>query len=213
MRIGIIGSGHVGAALARHFTRHGHDVAISNSRGPQTLRDLESELGRHAHAMTPAEAMRFGDIVVIAVPFKSLGEVPSDGVDGKVVIDAANYEPDRDGPVPDLDSGRTTSSEMLARQLPGARVVKAFNAIRAGSLEDKARGGSGRRVGIPISGDDAHAKQAVALLIDQIGFAPVNAGPLGPGGRKHQPGSQVYTADLPGWELKSLVSPAPPAPR
>lgn len=208
MKIGIIGSGHIGSTLARHFTRHGHDVALSNSRGPETLQELESDLGRHAHAMTVEEAERFGDILVIAVPFKNYADIPDQAVAGKVVIDACNYYPDRDGHDADLDSGATTSSEMVAERLPDAQVVKAFNAIAWDSLRDKARGiGDGTRVGIPISGDDPRAKQAVALLIDQIGFAPVNAGPLGAGGRKHQPGTDVYLADLPGRELKARVSP------
>jgi predicted dinucleotide-binding enzyme len=209
MRIGIIGSGHVGSTLAEHFTDHGYEVAVSNSRGPDTLRDLESRLGGRAHAMTPQEAEWFGDIVVVAVPFKNYADVPADGVVDKVVIDTCNYSPDRDGHFPELDDGRTTSSEMLAERLPRARVVKAFNAIQWDSLRDKSRRtGDGTRVGIPISGDDAHAKQAVALLIDQIGFAPVNAGMLGEGGRKHQPGTEVYAADLPGRDLKARVSPA-----
>jgi 8-hydroxy-5-deazaflavin:NADPH oxidoreductase len=209
MRIGIIGSGHVGSTLARHFTAHGYEVAVSNSRGPDTLRDLEAELGPHVHAMTADEAAWFGDVVVVSVPFQSYAEVPADAVAGKVVIDTCNYYPDRDGHFPELDSGATTSSEMLAEHLPGARVVKAFNAIRWDSLRDKSRTtGDGQRVGIPISGDDAQAREAVALLVDQIGFAPVKAGTLGDGGRKHQPGTDVYTADLPGSELKSRVSPA-----
>ena len=208
MRIGIIGSGRVGSTLAEHFTRHGHQVAVSNSRGPDTLRDLESKLGRRAHATTPEEAERFGDIVVISVPFKNYTDIPADGVAEKVVIDTCNYSPDRDGHFPELDDGRTTSSEMLAERLPGALVVKAFNAIRWDSLRDKSRrADNGARIGIPISGDDAQAKQAVALLIDQIGFAPVNAGTLGEGGRKHQPGTEVYTADLPGRDLQARVSP------
>jgi predicted dinucleotide-binding enzyme len=208
MRIGIIGSGHVGSTLAEHFTGHGHEVAVSNSRGPDTLRDLESKLGRRARATTPEEAERFGDIVVISVPFKNYTDIPADGVAEKVVIDTCNYNPDRDGHFPELDDGRTTSSEMLAERLPGALVVKAFNAIRWDSLRDKSRrADDGARIGIPISGDDAQAKQAVALLIDQIGFAPVNAGTLGEGGRKHQPGTEVYTADLPGHDLQARVSP------
>jgi predicted dinucleotide-binding enzyme len=208
MRIGIIGSGHVGSTLAEHFTRHGHEVAVSNSRSPDTLRDLESKLGRRARATTPEEAERFGDIVVISVPFKNYTDIPADGVAEKVVIDTCNYHPDRDGHFPELDDGRTTSSEMLAERLPGALVVKAFNAIRWDSLRDKSRRvDDGARIGIPISGDDAQAKQAVALLIDQIGFAPVNAGTLREGGRKHQPGTEVYTADLPGRDLQARVSP------
>jgi 8-hydroxy-5-deazaflavin:NADPH oxidoreductase len=96
---------------------------------------------------------------------------------------------------------------MQAVRLPGARLVKAFNAIQWTSLRDKAgEPVGGQRVGIPLSGDEPQAKQVVADLIDEIGFEPIDAGPLGAGGRKHQPGTNVYTADLPADELKSTVA-------
>lgn len=192
---------------AKHFVAVGHEVAVSNSRGPDTLRDLESELGGHGHAVTTEEAERFGAVVVVSVPFKSYADVPADGLAGKIVIDTANYYPDRDGHFSELDSGARTSSEMLAERLPGARVVKAFNAIQWTSLRDKAaESADGQRVGIPLSGDDPQAKQVVAGLINEIGFEPVDAGPLGAGGRKHQPGTDVYTADLPAGELRPKVA-------
>lgn len=201
MKIGIIGSGHIGSTLARLFVAHANEVAISNSRGPDTLRELETELGGHAQAMSAEQAARFGEMVVISVPFKSYDEVPVGGLSGKVVIDTNNYYPDRDGHFEELDADRTTSSELLAQRLGTARVVKAFNAIRWDSLRDKPRTDGGERVGIPISGDDPHAKALVAGLIDQIGFTAVDAGSLADGGRKHQPGTPVYAADLPAHTL------------
>jgi predicted dinucleotide-binding enzyme len=206
MKIGIIGSGHIGSTLAKHFVLAGHEVAVSNSRGPETLRDLESELGERGHAMTSDDAARFGDVAIVSVPFGSYRDVPADDVTGKVVIDTNNYYPQRDGHFPELDDDRTTSSELLAEHLKGARVVKAFNAIRWDSLRDKARASvNGDRVGIPISGDDEEAKQTVAELIDEIGFVAVDAGTLAEGGRKHQPGTAVYTADLGSRELASRI--------
>jgi predicted dinucleotide-binding enzyme len=179
MRIGIIGAGHIGGMLARHFDDRGHEVAVSNSRGPETLAGLVEELDGGAQAMTAAEAARFGDVVVASVPFGRYRELPNEGVAGKVVIDTNNYYPQRDGHFEELDSDRTTSSELLQAHLPGARVVKAFNAILWTRLRDDGRpAGDGERVGIPISGDDEQAKQTVAELIDQIGFDAVDAGTL-----------------------------------
>lgn len=207
MKIGIIGSGRMGATLARHFAAAGHDVAVSNSRGPDTLRELESSLGARGRALTAEEAAAFGEIVVVSVPFKSYADVPAGPVAGKVVIDTNNYYPDRDGHFEELDRDATTSSEMLAQHLRGAYVVKAFNAIRWDSLRDKARApGDPGRVGIPISGDDLAAKQAVDELIGEIGFDGVDAGSLADGGRKHQPGTPVYLADLPSAELAARVA-------
>lgn len=197
MRIGIIGAGHIGGTLARRFVDAGHQVAISNSRGPDTLRDQVAELGPQAEAVTAAEAERFGDVVVLAVPFGAYRDVPIDGVAGKIVVDATNYYPDRDGHVDDLDTDATTSSELIARHLPGAQVVKAFNALYWNHLRDRGRpNGDPDRIGVPISGDDARAKDVVAALVDDLGFDSVDAGPLASGGRKHQPGTPVYTADL-----------------
>ncbi len=206
MRIGIIGSGHIGGTLARCFVDAGHEVAISNSRGPETLAGLVEELGPQAQAMTAAEAERFGDLVVVSVPFGRYRELPSDAVAGKVVIDTNNYYPKRDGDFEELDRDRTTSSELLQAHLSGARVVKAFNAILWSRLRDDARpAGDDDRLGIPISGDDPEAKQTVAELIDEIGFDPVDAGTLAAGGRKHQRGSAAYTDGLPTAELRVLL--------
>jgi 8-hydroxy-5-deazaflavin:NADPH oxidoreductase len=207
MEIGIIGAGHIGATLARHFTAAGHDVAISNSRGPETLTELAAEIGERCRAATVEEAARFGDVVVVAIPFKDYRDVPAGAVDGKVVIDVMNYYPQRDGHFEELDSGQTTSSELLAAHLPGSFVVKAFNTIRWDSLRDEAQpAAEGGHIGIPVSGDDAAAKQEVDDLIAEIGFDGVDAGPLGEGGRKHQPGTDVYGADLPSAELAKRIA-------
>ena len=188
MKIGIIGAGKIGGTLAGHFVRVGHEVAVSNSRGPDTLRDVVAEIGERARATTASDAARFGDVVVVSVPFGRYRELPTDGLDGKVVIDTNNYYPARDGRFDDLNGDRTTSSELLQAHLSGARVVKAFNAISWGRLRDLGRpSGDPRRIGIPISGDDEEAKRTVAHLIDQIGFDAVDAGTLAEGGRKHQP--------------------------
>lgn len=117
-----------------------------------------------------------------------------------------NYYPQRDGQIEELDSGQTTSSELLQRHLDGAFVVKAFNTIRWDRLRDEARPGSATgHIGIPIAGDDEAAKRQVDDLIAEIGFDGVDAGPLA-AGRKFQPGTEVYGADLPSAELAAKIA-------
>ena len=203
MRIGIIGAGHIGGTLAARFIAAGHEVAISNSRGPETLAGLLEG----AQPMTAGDAERFGELVVVSIPLGRYREVPTDAVEGKVVIDTDNYYPQRDGHIPELDDDSTTSSELLQTHLPGARVVKAFNAIVWTKLRDDGRpAGDPDRLGIPISGDDEQAKRTVAQLIDEIGFDAVDAGTLAEGGRRHQVGARAYTQGLPTAELRARLA-------
>jgi hypothetical protein len=196
MRIGLIGAGRIGGTVARLAVEHGHDVVVSNSRGPQTLGDLVTGLGRHAAAGTVAQAAAAGALVVVAIPLKSYQQVPAAGLAGKTVIDADNYYPDRDGQFPQLDDGSTTSSELLAAHLPGAHVVKAFNTIYYRDLASQgAPAGTPGRRALPIAGDDAAAKAAVTGLIDQFGFDVVDVGPLAEG-RRFQPGTPAYNVRL-----------------
>ena len=206
MKIGIIGAGNIGGTLARHFVRTGHEVAVANSRGPETLQEFVAELGEGARAVTPPEAIVFGEVVVVSIPLGRYRELPAEGAEGKIVIDTNNYYPQRDGHFEQLDSDRTTSSELLQAHMKGARVVKAFNAIYWVRLRDLGRPGDDpERIGIPISGDGKDAKAVVAGLIDEIGFEAVDAGNLAEGGRKHQPGTPVYTADLRAAELREQL--------
>ena len=205
MRIGIIGSGHIGRTLAEHFVRVGHAVVMSNSRGPETLQELVRELGEHASAGTAAEAARAGEVVIVSVPFGRFRDLPAGELAGKIVVDTNNYYPQRDGRFDELDDGRT-SSELLQAEL-GARVVKAFNAMYWEHLREYGKPAGDRgRVGVPMSGDDEEAKRVVAGLIDEIGFDAVDAGTLRDGGRKHEPGASAYAADLPAAELRALLA-------
>ena len=202
MKIGIIGAGQIGGTLAARFVAAGHEVAISNSRGPETLQGAVDG----ARPMTVDDAARFGEAIVVSIPFGRYREVPSDAVDGKLVIDTNNYYPQRDGHFPELDDGSTTSGELLQAHLPDARVVKAFNAISWTNLRDAGRpAGDPERLGIPFSGDDERAKRTVAGLIDEIGFDPVDAGTLAQGGRKHQVDAPAYGKGLPTAELRSRL--------
>ena len=207
MNIGIIGAGHIGATCARLFIDAGHEIAISNSRGPETLRDLVAELGPSARAMTPAEAAAFGEVVLLAIPLKDYTTLPAEELRGKIAVDAMNYYPNRDGQYPQLDSGQSTSSEMVAQHLAGARVVKAFNTIWFEHL--KTRGNPSapleeRRV-IVIAGDDAEAKQTVARLIEEIGFGPLDMGSLRDSARQ-QPNAPIYNRDVTVAEARKIVS-------
>jgi predicted dinucleotide-binding enzyme len=205
MRIGIIGAGKIGSTLAHLFTDAGHDVAIANSRGPDTLHDLEEELGDHGHAVTTPEAAQYGEVVVVTIPLGRYRDLPADDLAGKTVIDTCNYHPERDGHIAALDDDSTTSSELIQQHLSGAHVVKAFNAMRFDHLREYGReGGAGKRYGIPVAGDDPAAEKQVFDLIEQIGFEPVDAGSLADS-RKFQPGTDVYTADLWAEDLRARI--------
>jgi len=177
--IGLIGAGHIGSQVARLSIRHGYDVVISNSRGPETLQDLIRDLGPQARAGTPAQAAEAGDIVVVTIPLKNIGDVPVAALAGKIVIDTNNYYPQRDGQIRELDNEEATTAELLQRHLPDSKVVKAFNHIYAAALttDGQPAGTPGRRA-LAISGDDADANRIVTRLIDQFGFDVVDLGPL-----------------------------------
>jgi 8-hydroxy-5-deazaflavin:NADPH oxidoreductase len=116
---GFIGSGQIGSAIARLAVAAGHEVVLSNSRGPETLADLAADLGPRASAATSGEAAAAGDIVVVTVPVNAFPDLPAAPLTGKTVIDTCNYGPERDGHIPDLDSKALTSSEVLLRYIPG----------------------------------------------------------------------------------------------
>jgi predicted dinucleotide-binding enzyme len=189
VKIGVIGSGNIGGTAARLFEAAGHEVAMSNTRGdPHTVE----------------EAAELGELVLVAIPLHAVDTLPPEPFAGKVVVDANNYYPGRDGQIAELDSGELTSSELLARQLPDATVVKAFNTMHFRNL-----GEAGRRddpLVIFLSGDDPAAKVKVSELIEQIGFAPVDLGSLHEGGAQQQPGSPAYGEDLTVAAARELLS-------
>ena len=196
MRIGIIGSGNIGATAAQLFARAGHDVAISNSRGPETLQELVDNIGPNVRAVTLEEAAEFGEVVLEAIPFGRYKELPVEPLAGKVVVDTANYYPQRDG---EIDLGGLTSSEEIARYLgPDVRLVKALNTTYYETLasEGNPEASLEERLVLFVAGDDEEAKAVVSRLIEEIGFAPVDTGSLGEGGSKQQPGSAVYNEPM-----------------
>ena len=194
MNIGIVGSGNIGATAARLFAEAGHEVAVSNSRGPETLEGLVAEIGPRARASTVEEAADFGEVVLVAIPFFAYEALPTDLLAGKTVVDAMNYYPGRDG---DMNLDGLGSSELLARHLPDARIVKAINTMYYETLGTEGRPDAppAERLVLFVAGDDAEAKAVVSGLIEEIGFAPVDVGTL-EDGRKQQPGSPIYNAPM-----------------
>ncbi len=194
VKIGIIGAGFVGSAIGKLALRHGHEAMLSNSRGPHTLFSLSRGFGLRVG--TVEEAVAFGEAVVVGVPLGALAALPAAALAGKVVIDANNYYPERDGQIAELDDGTLTTGELLARHLPGARVVKAFNAIRMAELETDGRpAGSPERRALPVAGDDAGAKAVAVRLLEDFGFDAVDAGPLAEC-RRFENGTPVYCRPL-----------------
>ncbi|GAA1665247.1 NADPH-dependent F420 reductase [Microbacterium lacus] len=178
-RFGIIGAGHIGSTLARGLVDRGHDVVISNSRGPASLQELVAELGEHAQAGTVTDAATQGEVVIVTVPLKAYQEVPVAPLAGKIVLDTNNYYWERDGRIAALEEKTTTTSGMLQEHLPESKVVKAFNHIMSGQiLTDGSPAGTPGRRALATSSDHADAVAFVTALYDEFGFDTVNAGRL-----------------------------------
>jgi predicted dinucleotide-binding enzyme len=207
--IGLIGAGNIGGNLARRLAALGHDVRISNSRGPETLAALAEEIGATAVAAT--EAADGADVVVVTIPLARVLELPAGILDGAVpgaaVIDTNNYYPlQRDGRIAEIEDG-TPESAWVAAQL-GRPVVKAFNGVYAQRILDVGAPGAAG-FAIPIAGDDAAAKERVFELVRELGFDPVDAGGLADSWRQ-QPGSPSYGAELDADGLRAALAAASP---
>lgn len=177
--IGIIGAGHIGSTLAQGLIGLGHDVVISNSRGPESLAELIAELGPKAKAATPAEAAAAGEWAIVTVPMKSLDAVPVEQLAGKIVFDTCNYYWERDGRISVLDENETTTSEMVQAHLPSSRIVKAFNHIRAAEiLTDGTPAGTENRRALATASEFPDAIALVTEIYDAFGLDTVNVGPL-----------------------------------
>jgi 8-hydroxy-5-deazaflavin:NADPH oxidoreductase len=191
LNIGTVGAGHIGGTLGGLWVRAGHPVMFS-SRHPEELQGLVGGLGPLAHAGTVQEAIAFGDVVLLAVPYGALPEIGKDYASALaaklLVLDACNPFPGRDGQIAtwarEKGAGLAT-----AELLPGARLVRAFNAIGYASLADAGRR-QGGRVGMPMAGDDPGALAIASRLVREIGFEPVVIGPLAMG-RYLMPGTPL----------------------
>jgi predicted dinucleotide-binding enzyme len=185
--IGVIGSGEVARAIAKHAVASGYSVLLSNSRGPESLSEIVTALGERARAVSVADAVD-GDLVIVAVPFVKVPELVEAVPDrtGRLVVDVTNqfarYHPTYSGFV---DLGEETGSEWVARHLPGAAVIKAFNTMYAGYIAADPHHDERRQI-VFYATDDTSARAAFARFVDDLGFAPVSVGGLHDGGRLMQ---------------------------
>lgn len=195
MQIGIIGAGHIGGTLTRRLRALGHDVAVANSRGPDSLAGLAAETG--ARAVTVEEAVRGREIIVVTIPLRAVADLPPglfDAAGDAVIVDTGNYYPGRDGRIAEIEAGMTESG-WTARQI-GRPVIKAFNTIPARILMERGLPpGEPGRIAIPVAGDDDRAKAVVLSLVESLGFDAVDAGSLEESWRQ-QPDTPVYGANL-----------------
>ena len=209
MRIGIIGAGSMGGILARHLTKLGHHVSIANSRGPESLTALATEIG--ATPISVVDAAHAGEIVILAIPTKAVPDLPK-GLfahvsSNVVVIDIGNYHPElRDGRIDAIDRGML-DSQWVAQQI-GRPVIKAFNNIFAQSLFEKGvPQGTKGRIALPVAGDSPDAKATVLRLVDELGFDSVDGGDLDNSWRQ-QPGTPAYCRDLEAAALRRALGEA-----
>ncbi|QIS12559.1 NADPH-dependent F420 reductase [Nocardia arthritidis] len=206
--LGLIGSGMIGAAVARLAVTADLDVILSNSRTPETLADLVAELGGRATAATPSEAAE-ADLVVVAIPLHAYDRLPVAALAGKTVLDTTNYYPERDWHMPELDSAELTSSALLQRRLAKSRVVKAFNTITPHQLSALARSADAPdRSALPIAGDDAQAKAAATQLLDLLGYDAVDTGTLADSWRIEPNTSayiRPYLGDMPAMDVGEFL--------
>jgi 8-hydroxy-5-deazaflavin:NADPH oxidoreductase len=204
VKIGIIGTGNIGGALAKLWAKSGHELLIS-SRHPDQLQSLAKSLGPKVRVGTPREAAAFGDVVLISIPYgatPALGKELASELKGKIVLDTGNPYPQRDGAMAD-DARKRGTGVTSAEFLPGTRLVRAFNAIAARSLESEAHR-SGDKIAIPLAGDDAEALAVAQRLVQDAGFDPVVVGGLSHA-KDFDVGSPPYVKLLTASELRAML--------
>ncbi|MER6388927.1 NADPH-dependent F420 reductase [Streptomyces sp. NPDC001523] len=200
MRTGVIGTGRIGSTLARILVAAGHEVVLANARGPRSLDPLIAELGPTASAAHPAEVVARAEVTVLMVPFDSVrGLLPQDAVRDTLLVDATNAF---GGPDTLRDPAGRGSSELVAEWYPGARIVKSLNTMHFETLAVAGTAG-GERLAHFTAGDDEKAKGIVAGIITDLGFVPVDTGPLHSGGILQQPGGPLF--DKPLTEAQALA--------
>jgi len=201
LKIGIVGTGNIGGALATHWAKAGHELVIS-SRHPEELQELAKSLGPKVRVGTPSEAAKFGDVILLSVPYKATPEVGRDLANdwkGKILLDTGNPYPFRDGAMA-TDARKRGTGVTSKEFLPGVRLVRAFNAINESNLKN-----DGNRKGglwaIPLASDDAEALKVAQRLVRDAGFDPVVVGGLARA-REFDVGSKVYTRLLTAQQLR-----------
>lgn len=204
MKIGIIGAGRIGGTMGEHWVKAGHEVMLS-SRHPENLKELAARLGPRARVGTPREAAAFGDVIFIAVPYSAMPEIGRDyaaEMKGKVVVNASNPIPRRDGPVAE-DAQKKGAGLADVELLPGTRVARAFTSPGAGVFQSEAHR-AGERIAVAVAADDKAAMEVAARLVRDAGFEPVLVGPLARA-REFQPGTALFGRAMTAREMKQAL--------
>jgi predicted dinucleotide-binding enzyme len=208
LSIGVIGSGRIGGTIGGLWVKAGHPVFFS-SRHPEELKDLVARLGPLAQAGSVAEAIKFGDVIFVAVPYAALPEIGRDygaALKGKIVLDAGNAIPSRDGEIAQ-EAERNGIGKTSQKYLPGTRLVRAFNTLSYSTFAREANRHD-PRMAVPIAGDDAEAVKVAQALVRDAGFEPVVVGKLGDAVR-FQRGAPGYGQPVTAAELRKTLSLAP----
>jgi predicted dinucleotide-binding enzyme len=213
-KIGIVGSGHIGGTLGILLAKAGYEVVYS-SRHPDTLNNLVKTAGPKACAGSVVEAITFGDVIVLSVPLKAIPELDAqikESLRGKIVIDTSNPYPERDGKI--AEEARKDPGGMgvfVARLLPGARIVRAFNTVYSEDLKNTVNA-RGEKIGIPIAGDDEEGLKATVELVEHAGLDPVVTGGLSTS-KLFDVGTAVYATSAPAKEIREKLNLKPAGSR
>ncbi len=209
LRIGVIGSGHIGGTIGELWVKAGHSVMFA-SRHPDELKPMLEKLGSKAQVGTPEEAITFGDAILLAVPYKAYPDISQHyaaALKGKILLDAGNATKARDGDLYDAVQANGIGITS-AQYFPGARLVRAFNAanykVFATEGADGGKNRAGGRMAIPVAGNDAEAVRVAEGLVRDAGFDPVVVGPL-TDAAKFQMGAPAYGQDVTAPELREKL--------
>lgn len=204
MKIGFIGSGNIGGAIGELLARAGHEVLFS-SRNPENLQPLVARVGPRARAGTPKDAIAFGEVVFIGVPYSSMPQIGQDyaaALRGKIVLDAGNPSVRRDGPIAEAAVAKG-AGVATAELLPGARIVRAFNQLNFKVFLSEAHRG-GDRVAVPLASDDSPALAVASRLVTDAGFEPVVVGPLA-AGKSFDSSMPIFLKTMTARELRAVL--------
>jgi len=204
MKIGFIGSGNIGGAIGELLAKAGHEVFFS-SRNPDNLKPLVARVGARARAGTPKEAIAFGDVVFLGVPFSSMPQIGQDyaaALKGKIVLDAGNPNVRRDGAIAEAAVAKGAGLA-TAELLPGARIVRAFNQLNNKVFLSEAHR-AGERLAVPIAGDDKEALTVASRLVTDAGFEPVVVGPLA-AGKSFDSSQPIFLKAMTARELRAAL--------
>jgi predicted dinucleotide-binding enzyme len=203
--IGILGAGKLSVVLSQLITKAGYTLYISNSKDPTALALTFSVLAPEARVVSRAELIEQSQVIILALPLSKYTQIPAHALDGKIIIDAMNYWWEVDGPLEEIHSTSSSSSEQVQSYFAGATVIKALNHVGYHDLHDHAatKNASNRR-SVAIAGNDREAISIVSTLVDAIGFDPLVIGEL-PAGKLLEPGSHTFGASVTSDELRELI--------